>query len=50
MVFNINTNELSPFDREVRKKQITNRKKENILINHYKICPIIEIAKVFISS
>ncbi len=27
MVFNINTNELIPFDREVRKKQITNRKK-----------------------
>lgn len=27
IVFNINTNELTPFDREKRKKQSTNRKK-----------------------
>ena len=33
MVFNINTNELTPFDREVRKKQITPPKKPKKKIN-----------------
>ena len=44
MVFNINTNELTPFDCEVRKKTDYKSKK---LINHYERCPIIRVFVFF---